>query len=150
MLSMIKAQGIMGNPAPADYSMSLVATKDIAAYAATVLSSPNFTGHTIHDLYGDQLTYNDIAAILAKKLAIPGLKYIQFPPEQAVSAMVGMGMGMSKSTADAMAEMSLGHEKIHPTNIPNGAPNAPTRYAQFVDEVLVPAWQAMQEEHAMA
>lgn len=148
MLSMIKSRGIMGGPGAGDQKMSFVATRDIGAYAATVLSAPNFTGHIVHDLYGDQLTYNDIAAILAKKLAMPALKYVQFPADQAVGAMVGMGM--SKSMADGMVEMSLGHGKLHPTIIPDGAPNAPTRYAQFVDEVVVPAWQAMQQEHAMA
>ena len=68
---------------------------------------------------------------------MPALKYVQFPADQAVGAMVGMGM--SKSMADGMVEMSLGHGKLHPTIIPDGAPNAPTRYAQFVDEgVVVP------------
>jgi uncharacterized protein YbjT (DUF2867 family) len=141
-LSMIKVQGIMGSPAAPDRKVSLVATRDIAAYAAAVLSARNFTGHAAHDLYGDQLTYNEITAVLSKKLALPGLKYVQFPAEQAVAAMVGMGM--SKSMADAMVELevSVGQGKLHTTNVPDGAPNAPTRFAQFVDEVFAPAYRA--------
>jgi len=142
MLSMIKNQGIMGNPAAPDKKFSLVATRDIASYAAKVLSARNFTGHAAHDLYGDQLSFNEIAAVLSTKLALPGLKYVQFPAEQAVEAMVGMGM--SKSMAAGMAELSVsvGQGKLHPTNVPDGAPNAPTRFAQFVDEVFVPAYRA--------
>jgi len=142
MLSMIKNQGIMGNPAAPDKKFSLVATRDIASYAAKVLSARNFTGHAAHDLYGDQLSFNEIAAVLSTKLALPGLKYVQFPAEQAVAAMVGMGM--SKSMAAGMAELSVsvGQGKLHPTNVPDGAPNAPTRFAQFVDEVFVPAYRA--------
>jgi uncharacterized protein YbjT (DUF2867 family) len=132
----------MGNPATPDKKFSLVATRDIAAFAGELLGAAKFTGCAAHDLYGDQLSFNEIAAILGKKLNVPGLKYIQFPVDQAVAAMTGMGL--SKSMADAMAELSvsMGQGKLHPTNVPDGAPNAPTRFAQFVDEVFAPAYRA--------
>jgi uncharacterized protein YbjT (DUF2867 family) len=142
MLSMIKNQSIMGGPATPDKKFSLVATRDIAAFAGELLGASKFTGCAAHDLYGDQLSFNEIAAVISKKINVPGLKYIQFPVDQAVAAMTGMGL--SKSMADAMAELSvsMGQGKLHPTNVPDGAPNAPTRFAQFVDEVFAPAYRA--------
>jgi len=98
MLSMIKNQGIMGNPAAPDKKISLVATRDIATYAAQILSEWKFTGCSAHDLYGDQLSFNEIAAVLSRKLALPGLKYIQFPPEQAVAAMDGISKSAQQIT----------------------------------------------------
>ena len=142
MLSMIKSQGFMGNPADPDAKFSLVATRDIAAFAGDLLSAQKFSGHAAQDLYGDQLSFNDITTIFKTKLNIPGLKYMQFPPQQAIDAMTGMGM--SRSMAQGMVELSesLGKGKLHPTNIADGAPNAPTRFAQFVDEVFAPAFRA--------
>jgi len=142
MLLMIKSQGFMGTRPHRTLNSRWLQRATIAAFAGDLLSAQKFTGHAAQDLYGDQLSFNDITAILKTKLNIPGLKYMQFPPQQAIDAMTGMGM--SRSMAQGMVELSesLGKGKLHLTNVPDGMPNAPTRFAQFVDEVFAPAFRA--------
>jgi uncharacterized protein YbjT (DUF2867 family) len=102
---MIK-QGFNGSALRGDLRMPLVATKDIAEAAAQYMLSRNFTGKSVKNLLGQRdLTMTEITRILGKTVG-KELDYIQFPYEDAQSAMIESGF--SEDAARSFVEMSRG------------------------------------------
>ena len=97
----IKQNGIMGSPVKGDLTMTVIATQDIAAYAAKRLLSMDFKGKGIQYLLGQrEVTYNEIAKVFGKAIGKPDLAYVEFPYEGLKQAL--LGMGASESLADSM------------------------------------------------
>jgi len=97
----IKQNGIMGSPVKGDLTMTVIATQDIASYAAKRLLSMDFKGKSIQYLLGQrEVTYNEIAKVFGKAIGKPDLAYVEFPYEGLKQAL--LGMGASESLADSM------------------------------------------------
>jgi uncharacterized protein YbjT (DUF2867 family) len=97
----IKQNGIMGSPVKGDLTMTVIATQDIAAYAAKRLLAMDFKGKGIHYLLGQrEVTYNEIAKVFGKAIGKPDLAYVEFPYEGLKQAL--LGMGASESLANSM------------------------------------------------
>ncbi|MCK7537646.1 MAG: hypothetical protein MZV63_45175 [Marinilabiliales bacterium] len=70
----IKQNGIMGSPVKGDLTMTVIATQDIASYAAKRLLSMDFKGKSIQYLLGQrEVTYNEIAKGFRKSHRQTGL-----------------------------------------------------------------------------
>jgi uncharacterized protein YbjT (DUF2867 family) len=101
MVDVVKNLGIMGSPVKADLKINMIATKDIAAYAAKRLLALDFTGHNIKYLLGQRdLTYSDVARVFGMAIGKPDLRYVEFPFEEFKKAL--LNMGASASMADNM------------------------------------------------
>ena len=106
-IGMIKGMGINGGNINGDMPLAMIATADIAKVAAEYLANPDFTGKSIRSLLGPKdYTMNEATAILAKAIGKEGLPYVKFSAEDAINGMVGMGM--SKSVAEAMVGLGEG------------------------------------------
>ncbi len=103
MVGLVKEAGIMGSPIKGDLSMPVIATKDIANYAAKRLLALDFDGKNIQDLLGARdVTYKEIASVYGASIGKPDLNYVEFSPKDFKEAF--MGMGASESVADKMNE----------------------------------------------
>jgi uncharacterized protein YbjT (DUF2867 family) len=103
MVGMIKESGIMGSPIKGDLSVPMIATKDIANYAAKRLLALDFEGNNHQDLLGARnLTYQEVANVYGEAIGKPDLNYVQFSYADFKGAF--MGMGASESVADKMNE----------------------------------------------
>ena len=103
MVGLIKESGIMGSPIKADLSFPMIATKDIANYAAKRLLALDFEGNNHQDLLGaGNVSYKEIAKVYGAAIGNPDLNYVQFP--YADFKIAFMGMGASESVADKMNE----------------------------------------------
>ena len=103
MVGMIKESGIMGSPVKGDLSIPMIATKDIANYAAKRLLALDFAGHSYQDLLGARnVTYQEVTKVDGEAIGKPDLSYIEFPYEDFKGAF--RGMGASESVADKMNE----------------------------------------------
>jgi uncharacterized protein YbjT (DUF2867 family) len=101
----IRSTGSMGSALKGDMKMPMIATKDIAAYAAERLVRKDFTGKTVADLLGERdVTMTEAARIIGTKIGKPGLAYVQYPYEETEKAL--MGMGLSKDVSRLFVEMS--------------------------------------------
>ncbi|MDZ4747070.1 MAG: NmrA family NAD(P)-binding protein [Saprospiraceae bacterium] len=106
-IGVIKGMGMMGSPVKSDLSMGMIATQDIAEYAANKLATLNFKGKSFVDLLGDRhYNHNEIASIVGKAINKPGLPYIEFPYEDNKKAL--MEYGISESVADSYNGMYKG------------------------------------------
>ena len=139
--SLIRNRHIIGNTIPPDVYLTMVATRDIAKKAADLLATPSFKGHSIIDLFGDRITYQEATRQLGEAVGILTLSYVQFPDADAVKNM--MEMGVSKNMAHSFVELSSAIAKgmVHPTQIDPLKPNADTSFKEFANEVLKPAFQ---------
>lgn len=141
-LDLIKAKGITGSAIRGDLRIALIATKDIAAYAAERMVARDFSGSSVRYLLGQRdLTLTDAAGIVGSKIGKPGLSYVMFPYEDAEKAMVGMGLSpdMSRNYVEMSRAFNDGRIKAEPRGADN---TTPTSLEAFCDEVFVPAFTA--------
>jgi uncharacterized protein YbjT (DUF2867 family) len=130
-IGMIKGMGINGSAIRGDLKTAQIATVDIANYAAQRIIKKDFTGHQVQDLLGQRdLNLNEMTTILGKAIDMPDLKYVQFPYQDALQGMVGMGI--SQSMAASYIEMSQGFNEgkvAIPVRTP--ANTTPTTFEEF-------------------
>ncbi len=115
-IPVIKAHGVHGAAAPADYPLPTIATKDIGAKVAQLLDGLSFTGHQFFDFTGPkEYTMVEVVKALGTAIGKPDLKYVQTPLEDIKKGM--LGMGLKPLMVDLMIEMyAAGNAgKIHPT-----------------------------------
>jgi uncharacterized protein YbjT (DUF2867 family) len=104
MIGLVKQAGIMGSPIKADLSLPVIATKDIANYAAKRLLALDFNGHTVQNLLGArEVTYPEIAKVYGQAIGINDLQYVEFSAEDFKNAM-RQQMGTSENVADTFNE----------------------------------------------
>ncbi len=103
MIGMIKESGIMGSPIKGELSFPMIATKDIADYAAKRLLASDFEGNNHQDLLGSRnVSYAEVTKVYGAAIDKSDMKYVEFPYADFKGAF--MRMGASESVADKMNE----------------------------------------------
>jgi uncharacterized protein YbjT (DUF2867 family) len=148
-LDLIHSKGINGGPMPPDIPVSMVATADIGAKAAELLMNRSFKGHTVVEIVGDRVTFAEVTALIGTSIGMLNLPYIPFSDADAEAAF--LAMGLSASVARSYIELMHGIAEGLVGTIADDidALSAPTRFSQFVEEILRPAFMAL-EHPAMA
>ncbi len=133
-IDMIKKMNIMGSAVRGDVKFAMIATKDIAAYAADRLVKRDFSGKSVADLLGERdLSLNDAAAIIGTKLGKPDLAYMAFPYEDAEKGMVAMGLTPDMSRLYVEMSKAL-NDGLFAVNIPRTKQNTTkTAFETFAD-----------------
>jgi uncharacterized protein YbjT (DUF2867 family) len=132
LLGMIRASGIMGSPIRPDLRMNMIATRDIAAYAAKRLLALDFRGHNVQYLLGQRdLTYNEVASVYGAALGKPDLRYVHFSPADFKQGF--LAMGASESLADRMNEFigALNEGKVLAAAKRDAESTTPTSIEEF-------------------
>lgn len=110
---MIRSMGILGSPIRPDVKIHFIATVDVARHAAGRLAARNFPGKSVQELIGPRdVSMQEAAAILGKAIGKPELPYVQFPYEDSLKAMVGLGM--SPSVAGSFVDL---HRALNETDL---------------------------------
>ncbi len=133
MIAMIKEMGIMGSPIKGDLSFPMIATIDIAHYAAKRLIDLDFEGKNTQDLLGARnVTYTEMTSVLGAAIGKPDLNYVQFPYADFKAAF--MGMGASESVANRMNEfierVNAGEIFVAKRNEANSTPTSIEEFSQ--------------------
>jgi uncharacterized protein YbjT (DUF2867 family) len=124
-LDMIKQMKIMGSAIQGDIKIPMIATQDIAEFASERLIKKDFSGMLVKDLLGQRdLSMNEAADIIGKKIAMPELRYVQFSYGDTEKALVDMGFSadvarlfieMSKAFNEGMIDTPRTRENTTPT-----------------------------------
>ena len=128
-------------PVDGEASTPMIATKDIADVAATVLSSP-FNGTQVMPLHGPRdYSFNEAADIIGEALGRT-VTHVKISHEQAKEAMVGMGM--SEQAAESMIELHTAIETGHVgAEFPRSSDTTtPTTLEEIARTVIAPAVKA--------
>jgi len=142
-LGLIKHQGINGAGAAGPTTIPMIATRDIAAFAARTLAARDWTGFKVQELLGPRdLSFAEATRILGSAIGKPDLAYVQFPYADYSAAL--QHAGLSKSVADLYAEMEKSFDDgiVKSVGGRNAANTTPTTFEQFAGEVLAPAYAA--------
>ncbi len=134
MAGMVKEMGFIGGPLEPDVRFNMIATQDIADFAAKSLIALDFSGHSHQELQGQrELAFPEVARILGAKIGKPDLQYTYFQPAQTIEGM--MQMGVSKAVAESMVELSDGMKSgIAAFREPRSEANTtPTSIEQFAE-----------------
>jgi uncharacterized protein YbjT (DUF2867 family) len=143
-LPLIKHQGIAGSAMAGNFGFAQVASADIGAAAAQALRARDFKGFAVRELLGPRdLSLDEATRIIGAAIGRPDLKYVQFPYEAALDAMVSAGL--STSMASLYVDMSKGFNegRIKPVGGRTAHSTTPTRFEDFAADVLAPAFRAM-------
>ncbi|MBS1506132.1 MAG: NAD(P)H-binding protein [Bacteroidetes bacterium] len=104
MIPLIKNMNIMGsNFGGSKEKLVLTHTSDIANVAAAHLLGLKFKGHTIEYIASDERHPSEIAQVLSKAIAKPGIPWIEFKDEDALKGM--LQGGLNPEIANAYVEM---------------------------------------------
>jgi uncharacterized protein YbjT (DUF2867 family) len=120
----------------------MVATSDIGARAATLLSKRDWTGTQVVELHGaGEVSYEEVAACLSEVLGRK-LSHVTIPSEQLVASLTGMGF--SPVLADLFVEMSdaLSEGRMAFHEQANEHNTTPTTYPEFAQQVYKPVFEA--------
>jgi uncharacterized protein YbjT (DUF2867 family) len=135
-LDLIRHQGINGGGAAGRTTLPMIATQDIAAFAATALAARDWTGFQVRELLGQRdLSFDEATRIIGATIGKPDLAYMQFPYADYSAAL--QQAGLSKSVADAYAELEKAFDdgivrSIEGRTIAN---TTPTTFEQFADVI---------------
>ncbi len=139
-IDLIRSKGIAGSAIRGDKKMPIIATRDIAAFAADRLVKRDFTGSSVRYLLGERdLSLIEATDIIGRKIGKPGLSYVMFPYDDAEKAMIAMGL--SGNMSREYVEMSKAFNDNRIIYEPRRADNTtPTSLEAFCDEVFVPVF----------
>ena len=134
--------GKMAGPVRADLPLPMIATRDVGVAAADALAKLQFSGKQTRELLGRRdITYTETAQIIGAAIGKPDLVYTQLPNDQAIPAL--MQMGMSRNMAELLIELveSLNNGHIRALEPRSAANTTPTSFENFVRDVFVRAYQ---------
>lgn len=141
-IGLIQHAGINGGAIRPDTRLPMVATRDIAAVAAEVLSTPTFTGIRVREVLGPRdYSMQEVTTILGQAIGKPDLVYAPF--SDADFKMGLTGAGFSADAADKFVEMSAAFNTgiIQKTATRTAANTTATTLEQFARDVFAPAWR---------
>jgi uncharacterized protein YbjT (DUF2867 family) len=142
-VKMIKEMGINGCTADAEYKMPMVATKDVARIAASYLAEQNFKGKKVQAVLGDRnYSFKEFTGIIGNSIGKPDLQYVQFPVEQAIQAMVGLGLSTDVANNITGMETALKNGIMNYEQRASGN-SSPTSAEAFAKEVFAPLYHLL-------
>ena len=144
VLPLIRHQGINGGGAAGATTIPMIATQDIAAFAARALAARDWTGFTVQELLGPRdVNFDEATRIIVAAIGKPDLAYVQFPYADYSAAL--QQNGLSKSVSDLYAEMekALDDGIVVSVGGRTAAATTPTTFEQFARDVLAPAYGAV-------
>ena len=104
LIGVIKQAGVMGSPVKSDLTFPVIATRDIASYAAKRLLALDFTGHNVQNLLGArEVSYPEMAKVYGTVIGKPDLKYVEFSYADLKTSFMQQ-MGASEDVADNFNE----------------------------------------------
>lgn len=141
-IGLIKSMGMIAGTLKGDLLFPMIATRDIAAFAADRLQRCDFTGQTSRDLRGQRdLSMNEVAKIIGKAIGKEHLSYSQVPAMMVKPALTQMGI--SPDVAGLLLEMydAINSSWMKPTEARSARNTTPTSIETFVAEEFVPRFQ---------
>jgi uncharacterized protein YbjT (DUF2867 family) len=138
-IELIKTKGINGSAVRGDLRMPMIATRDIAAFAAERLAKSESTGTSVAYLLGPRdLTLTEATMTIGIKIGLPNLQYITFPYADAEKGLVSAGL--SPDMSRLYVEMSRAFNEGRIVVKREEGISTPTTLDEFCTTVFVPAY----------
>ena len=134
MAAMAKHMGFAGSPIKGDMPFPIIASRDIAAYAAKRFLALDFSGHNVQYLLGQrEVSYKEIMGLYGKAIGKPELPYVEISYSEMKNTMVSQ-WGASESVAEMFVEFmrAMNEGRILSDAERNAESTTPTAIEEFV------------------
>ncbi len=139
-VDVIKTKGVNGDMLRGDSKMPMIATKDIAAFAADRLQKRDFSGSSIRYLLGPRdVSMIEVTGIIGRKINKPDLVYVMVSYDD--FAKDARKYGLSDDVGRGFVDMSRAFNEGR-VAIPKRAQEntTPTSVEEFCDQVFMPLY----------
>jgi uncharacterized protein YbjT (DUF2867 family) len=138
-VDMIKSRGVNSSAIRGDIKFPMIATKDIAIYAAERLTKCDFSGSSVRYLLGQRdLSMIETTEIIGKKINKPALVYVMIPYDEAEKGLMSAGLSFDVSRLYVEMAKAFNDSRMISKRTPEDT--TPTSFEVFCDEVIVPAF----------
>jgi uncharacterized protein YbjT (DUF2867 family) len=138
-IGLIRTKGINGGAVRGDLRMPMIATRDIAAFAAERLLKRESTGASTAYLLGPRdLTQTEATTTIGIKIGLPNLQYVTFPYAEAEKGLIAAGLSPDMSRLYVEMGRAFNEGRIA-VKRENGI-STPTTLEEFCATVFVPAF----------
>lgn len=99
VVEVARADGIVADSVDPDVRIPMVATRDVAAVAATALRERDWFGWQTRELLGPRpLSYPEATQILGEALGLPNLRYVRLPADELAAVLRQAGLAEPQAT----------------------------------------------------
>lgn len=135
-LPVIQHQGVLADAVAPDTVLPMIATRDVAAAAASALVKRDFKGFVVRELLGQRdLTHAEVARVIGAAIGKPDLAYVQVPYEDMVGALVGAGLSPNVSRVYVEMSRAFNEGKVRSLEGRSAANTTPTSIEEFAREL---------------
>src|ERR1700723_1317696 len=140
-IGMIQGMGIFGNALLADLKLPMVATRDVGTYAAQRLLHLDFSGQQTREVLGERdLSMTEVAAVIARGIGKPDLRYQQFPYDQVQQVLTQLGVPPKGAAMYIEMYKAINAGVLVPLEPRSQENTTPTSIEQFVQDVFAAAY----------
>jgi uncharacterized protein YbjT (DUF2867 family) len=140
-IGMIHGLGVFGNALLPELKLPMAATRDVGDYAAQRLLDLDFSGKQTRELLGERdLSMGEAAAVIARGIGKPDLRYKQFPYDQVQQALTQIGVPPKGAALYIEMYKAINAGILIPQEPRSPENTTPTSFEQFVQDVFAPAY----------
>jgi uncharacterized protein YbjT (DUF2867 family) len=142
-IAMIHGMGLFGHALLPDLKLPMIATRDVGDYAAQRLLRLDFSGKQTRELLGERdLTMTETAAVIARGIGKPDLRYEQFSYDQVQQVLTQAGFSPKKAAVyiEMFQAINTGLLAAQEPRSPQNS--TPTSFDKFVQDVFAPVYHA--------
>jgi uncharacterized protein YbjT (DUF2867 family) len=141
-IGMIHHMGIFGNALLPDLKLPMVATRDVGNYAAQRLLNLDFSGQQTREVLGERdLSMTEVAAVIARAVGKPDLRYQQFPYDQVQQVLMQLGIPPKGAAMYIEMYKSINAGVLVPLEARSKENTTATSIEQFVQDAFAPAFK---------
>jgi uncharacterized protein YbjT (DUF2867 family) len=141
-IAMIQGMGMVGDALLPDLKLPMIATRDIGEYAALRMLNLDFSGKQTQELLGERdLSMSEATAVIARGVAKPDLRYVQFPYDEVRQVLVQSGIPPKTASQFIEMQKAINEGVVAGQEKRSAANTTPTSFERFVQDVLAPAYQ---------
>jgi uncharacterized protein YbjT (DUF2867 family) len=140
-IGMIHGMGLVGNALLPDVKLPMIATRDVANYAAQRLLHLDFSGKQIRELLGERdLSIKEATAVIGRGIGKPDLRYQQFPYDQVQQVLTELGVPPKGAAMYIEMYKAINAGVLVPLEPRSPENTTPTSFEQFVQDVFAAAY----------
>ena len=142
-IAMIHGMGLFGHALLPDLKLPMIATRDVGDYAAQRLLRLDFSGKQTRELLGERdLTMTEAAAVIARGIGKPDLRYEQFSSDQVQQVLTQAGFSPKKAAVYIEMFQSINTGLLAAQESRSPQNTTPTSFETFVQDVFAPVYHA--------
>lgn len=138
-IGLIRSKGMNGGAIRGDLKLPMIASRDIASFAAERLRNRDFTGSSVKYLLGKRdISMAETTMTIGIKIGKPNLRYITFPYDDAERGLVAAGLPaeISRLFIEMNRAFNEGRISVRRT----GQNTTETSFDEFCEQVFVPVY----------